>query len=571
MVGGRRNHIKILRSLKVAWLIASCALAAEANQVAFYPLEGNANDQSGNGNNGVAFGGVSYGTGRICMGASFDGATGNIRVPDSVSLRPSKFTIAAWVKQLKPLNPPFTRRGRIAEKGESNSYYLYLNESAHLVFGFFDGLYHDLISASSLPVGAWQFVAGTYDGAALKIYVNGTFDASLQLFSSPRTTSDPLVIGWKYNGISDDFFQGLLDEVRIYDEALSASQIQELYNLSPNPPLCEATGVIVDGGFEMGNFGPSWIIDGTSNPPVVTSEKSHSGTYSARLGNVTGTGSPGNSSFYQQFTVPASGGSVSFWHWDYAPFSSFFNWQDAYITDSSGTVLATIFHQVGNGQTWVNTLFDVTPYAGQTIRIKFLVHDGGNAIAMYVDDVTFVQPCATTVQSAVSRKTHGSAGDFDVGLPLTGTPGIECRFGGGTNDYEMVVTFSNAVAVSGNPQAQVTSGNAEVGSGGVGNCGAVMVNGSTVTIPLTNVANAQTINVTLFDVNGSNTVVIPMSILSGDTSANGFVNSSDISLAKSRSGQAVDSTNFREDVNANGAINGSDVSLIKLQDGTWLP
>jgi hypothetical protein len=385
-------------------------------------------------------------------------------------------------------------------------------------------------------------------------------------------TSDPLVMGWKFKGANDDYFHGLLDEVLVYDKALSAAQIQELYNLSPNPPICEPAGVIVDGGFEMGDFGPSWIIDGTSNPPEVTNENSQSGIYSARLGKIIGPEPSGDSSFYQTFTVPASGGSVSFWHLDYSTDDVSSDWQDAYITNSSGTVLATIFHQAGNGQAWSNTLFDVTPYAGQTVRIKFLVHQNGDGhdTGMFVDDVTIFQPCATTVQSAVSRKTHGSAGDFDVDLPLTGTPGIECRLGGGTNDYEIVLTFSSSVAVSGNPQAQVTSGNAEVGSGGVRNCGTVMINGSTVTIPLTNVANAQTINVTLFDVNGSN-VVIPMSILIGDTNANGIVNSSDVSQTKSRIGQSVDSTNFREDVNANGAINGSDVSLIKSHLGTGLP
>ncbi len=58
-------------------------------------------------------------------------------------------------------------------------------------------------------------------------------------------------------------------------------------------------------------------------------------------------------------------------------------------------------------------------------------------------------------QSAVSRKTHGAAGPFDIALPLTGTPGIECRSAGGTSDYTMVVTFASNVTVAGNPQAQV--------------------------------------------------------------------------------------------------------------------
>ena len=117
----------------------------------------------------------------------------------------------------------------------------------------------------------------------------------------------------------------------------------------------------------------------------------------------------------------------------------------------------------------------------------------------------------------------------------------------------------------------MTSGQAEVGSGGTSNGGAITVSGNIVTVPLTNVTNAQTLNVTLFDVNGAGNVVVPMSVLVGDTTGNGTVNSSDVSLAKLKSGQAVDASNFRNDVGANGSINSSDVSQVKLQSGTALP
>ena len=181
------------------------------------------------------------------------------------------------------------------------------------------------------------------------------------------------------------------------------------------------------------------------------------------------------------------------------------------------------------------------------------------------------QLAASTLQSAASRKTHGAADIFDVDLPLTGTPAIECRAGGGTDDYTMVVTFSGNVGINGKPQAQVTSGTGDIGSGGASDGGAVTISGNIVTIPLTNIANAQTINVTLYDVNGAGNVVIPMSILIGDANANGSVNASDVAQTKSQIGQAVDSTTFRSDVNANGTINASDVSIIKSNIGTGLP
>jgi phosphatidylinositol-3-phosphatase len=162
--------------------------------------------------------------------------------------------------------------------------------------------------------------------------------------------------------------------------------------------------------------------------------------------------------------------------------------------------------------------------------------------------------------NAVSRKVHGTAGTFDVGLPLAGSPGIECRSGGATGDFQMVITFGTPVTFS---SAQVTQGTATVSS--------TSTSGNQVLVNLTGVSNAQTIQVTLLAVNdgtGTNNVTIPMSVLLGDTSGNGLVNSTDISQVQAQSGQAVTSSNFRTDVNANGFINSTDVSIVQSKSGT---
>jgi hypothetical protein len=167
---------------------------------------------------------------------------------------------------------------------------------------------------------------------------------------------------------------------------------------------------------------------------------------------------------------------------------------------------------------------------------------------------------------AVSRKTHGSAGDFNVDLPLTGQPGIECRTGGASGNHTVVITFAVPVTVG---SASVTPG-----AGGTGSVNGMSVNNSQVTVNLTNVSNAQTLSVNLIGVaGGANTgnVSIPMSVLAGDTTANGLVNSSDIAQTQSQSGQAVGLSNFREDVTVNGQINSSDISFVQAHSGTGLP
>jgi hypothetical protein len=103
----------------------------------------------------------------------------------------------------------------------------------------------------------------------------------------------------------------------------------------------------------------------------------------------------------------------------------------------------------------------------------------------------------------------------------------------------------------------------------------VSVSGNSVTVPLTNIGNAQTINVRINGVSSADApavdVTIPMSILIGDTNGSGTVNAADVSQTKSRLGQGIDATNFRSDVNANGTINAGDVSIVKSSLGTGLP
>ncbi len=176
--------------------------------------------------------------------------------------------------------------------------------------------------------------------------------------------------------------------------------------------------------------------------------------------------------------------------------------------------------------------------------------------------------------NAVSRQTHGVAGPFDIPLPLTNSVGVECRSGGATGDYQIVLTFAAPVTVAGNPQAQITSGIGQIGTGGTSNGGVVSVNGAIVTVPLTNVANAQRITLTLFgasDGANTNNVTVSIGVLLGDTNGDGFVNAGDATQTRSRSGQRTDATNFRSDVNADGLVNSGDTTVVRAKSGTSLP
>jgi hypothetical protein len=131
--------------------------------------------------------------------------------------------------------------------------------------------------------------------------------------------------------------------------------------------------------------------------------------------------------------------------------------------------------------------------------------------------------------SAVSRKTHGGQGTFDINMPLTGNAGVECR-GNSTGDYQLVVIFANAVTVGG---ANIS---------GTGLASVANVNGPVVTVNLTGVTTPQKITVNLAGVNDgtnpSGTVSIPMRVCLGDTNADGTDNSADSTQTRNASGQS---------------------------------
>ena len=171
---------------------------------------------------------------------------------------------------------------------------------------------------------------------------------------------------------------------------------------------------------------------------------------------------------------------------------------------------------------------------------------GGEASATFFN--TGGRYCAQTApvpQSAFSRKTHGAAGTFDIPLPLAGNVGIECRTGGATNDYQMIINFASSVTVE---SASVTSGTGSVSS--------FTVSGPQVAVNLTGVTNIQRITLTLFNVNDGThmgNVPVSMGVLIGDVNGNSVVNASDVALTKSQVGQPVTMSNFREDVNVSRA------------------
>jgi hypothetical protein len=150
------------------------------------------------------------------------------------------------------------------------------------------------------------------------------------------------------------------------------------------------TQLIVNGGFETGTFS-SWTTGGAAVPTISTAQK-HSGTYSALDGASSGSEPNGDDYLYQTITVPstATKATLTFWYWPATSDTIQYDWQEAQVQNTSGTMLAQIMKVCSNTQAWTQVTYDLTSYKGQTIRIYFNDHqDGyGDLTYMYVDDVS---------------------------------------------------------------------------------------------------------------------------------------------------------------------------------------
>jgi hypothetical protein len=266
------TRISFLAALLVTVAITASPALATTAPVGVWTLDEGSGTQvadgSGNGNNGVISGGVSWVPGVAGSALSFDGASGQVKVADNTVLEPpSTVTVSAWIKQA---GSPGDYRYIVA-KGANGciaaSYGLYSGPNGGLEF--YVSQHHGSVYARSPDAGQrvwdgnWHLAVGTYDGSTVQLYVDGievgtgtSWPGSLEYL---LPNSNDFYIG-NYPGCADHEFLGAIDDVMVWNRTLGAGEIGGLLQPGGNSstqPTSPTGGGTPGGGTPGGGGTPT--------------------------------------------------------------------------------------------------------------------------------------------------------------------------------------------------------------------------------------------------------------------------------------------------------------------------
>jgi len=195
-------------------------------------MTSNVADISGNGNNGFLAGQTSTTTviGKIGQALEFDGSNDYVNVPHSAELSPSVVTMAAWIKIPESTGDHETIVSKFDAVSAFDGYMLSIgNGGSQGLVAVWDGDGWN-VGVGSVDDGDWHHVVGIVDTASVSYYIDGSFDAS-DVTTPTLSQSAELHVGNRTdNGFSGEF-DGLIDDVRVYNRVLSAEEVSRLYDL----------------------------------------------------------------------------------------------------------------------------------------------------------------------------------------------------------------------------------------------------------------------------------------------------------------------------------------------------
>ena len=228
---------------------------------------------------------------------AFDGSNDFVTFGVAPALGVSAFTVEVWFKKTGPgvgvttdatqgipSAVPLVTKGRVEEEGDNRDLNFFLGigvASGTLVADFEDtatGMNHPVYGTTAVTANVWHHAAVTYDGSTWTLYLDGALDASLTLAGSPTPRYDSiqhagLATAMTSAGVTGaaGFFQGLLDEARIWNYARSLGEVQSTLNLEipyPYGGLVARWGLDEGSGLVASDSSGSGVAGTLTNGPV---------------------------------------------------------------------------------------------------------------------------------------------------------------------------------------------------------------------------------------------------------------------------------------------------------------
>jgi hypothetical protein len=158
-----------------------------------------------------------------------------VDVPQSNVLDVNRYTLAALIRYTGVQTPDTLDRWEVLEK--AGAYWLNIRTDGRIrAGGFYGGCANSRFwkffdSTRTVPTNTWTHVAATYNGSKLVIYINGVASGSFNVTGTTCSNDEPLAVGAKNapaKGLLEAFWDGQLDDVRVYNKALTATQVAAL-------------------------------------------------------------------------------------------------------------------------------------------------------------------------------------------------------------------------------------------------------------------------------------------------------------------------------------------------------
>ena len=325
-------------------IIPVCA-PAPSNLVSWWAAEGNANDNEGV-NNGTLINGVTFAPGLAGQAFHMNGSAQYVKIPRSPSLLiTNQITIDFWMNS-DPSNPI----GSAIEGLVTSDFYglEIANSPGRVGINFFlstnNGATYAISSdvnsgGITFPTGQWHHIAATYDGSKMQTYLDGQpygFPRPVSGFISPMLTNSFITIGsedGRYCSCSGRYYKGLIDEIDVFNRALSASEILAIYNgydlgKCPFPPslvtqpqnreIKPGSNVTFSASAAGSNpLGYQWTFDGSALPGATNSSLTltnvqalNAGAYSLTASNSVGSATSSNAVLKVQIITVLGNGQV---------------------------------------------------------------------------------------------------------------------------------------------------------------------------------------------------------------------------------------------------------------------